>query len=420
MNFRTGSDIPQQYRVAVHEKRRKSGRPVNDEQDQAFVKICALLQSNDEEQYTISKLVHEMDRHLMDTDSVPYGNQYMKSKLKEKYGDSIHISETGGFHGIVTMREKTDSIPRSYFQNANDGDQESQKMALIETAARLIKSDIKANVPPMRDVYPDASQLKLEPSLQFIPDSLTQMLNLLCVGNDTQRKVAAIGQCVFQAVRPRAVIAPLQIGLAAQVHHLHRSKFLVDSLSALGFCSSYSEVLRFEKNAACSNAPNVLGEAIDLLDVSMLFTGDNVDHNILTIDGKGTFHGMGIIAALTPRKQFDIVVPRKQVAELHVRTYLQVMTWMRYDEGMDATDWGWRFADTKNILLPVMTEQDPAPQNLLKIIHCQCTTACLTLRCSCNKYGLACSSACGSCQLSQCNNMHVYSMADDEDDSDAE
>ena len=77
----------------------------------------------------------------------------------------------------------------------------------------------------------------------------------------------------------------------------------MDAFSALGFCSPYSESLRFEKNAACSNASNVLGEGIVLLDVSMLFTGDNVDHNILTIDGKGTFHGMGIIAALTPRKQ---------------------------------------------------------------------------------------------------------------------
>ena len=93
-----------------------------------------------------------------------------------------------------------------------------------------------------------------------------------------------------------------------------------------------------------------------------------------------------------------------------LRTYLQIVTWMGYEEGMDATDWGWRFADAKNIMLPVMTEQDPAPHNLLKVIHCQCTTACLTLRCSCKKYGLACPSACGSCQLSQCSNMHAYSM----------
>ena len=38
-----------------------------------------------------------------------------------------------------------------------------------------------------------------------------------------------------------------------------------------------------------------------------------------------------------------------------LRIYLQVMTWMRNEEVMDATDCGWRFADTKNIMLPVMT-----------------------------------------------------------------
>ena len=50
----------------------------------------------------------------------------------------------------------------------------------------------------------------------------------------------------------------------------------------------------------------------------VLFTGDNVDHNSQTIDGKGKFHEMGVIAALTPKKQLGIVVPRKQVAELHL------------------------------------------------------------------------------------------------------
>ena len=82
-----------------------------------------------------------------------------------------------------------------------------------------------------------------------------------------------------------------------------------------------------------------------------------------------------------------------------LRNYLQVMTWMKNEEAMDATDWGWCFVDTKNILLTVMTEQDTAPHNLLKIIHYQCTTAYLTMRSSCRKYGLACSNPCGSCQL---------------------
>jgi hypothetical protein len=31
------------------------------------------------------------------------------------------------------------------------------------------------------------------------------------------------------------------------------------------------------------------------------WVADNVDHNISTLDGKGTFHGMGIIAVSTPK-----------------------------------------------------------------------------------------------------------------------
>ena len=59
------------------------------------------------------------------------------------------------FHGIVTMREK------------KGGDQESQKMALIETAARLIKSDIKANVPHMTCAQTPLSSNHARQSVKF-------------------------------------------------------------------------------------------------------------------------------------------------------------------------------------------------------------------------------------------------------------
>ena len=39
------------------------------------------------------------------------------------------------------------------------------------------------------------------------------------------------------------------------------------------------------------------------------FIADNIDHNIATIDGSGTFHMMGIVAAVTPRTHR----PRRQI-----------------------------------------------------------------------------------------------------------
>ena len=41
--------------------------------------------------------------------------------------------------------------------------------------------------------------------------------------------------------------------------------------------------------------------------------GDNVDHNIRTLDGYGTFHGMGIISTFTPGKLLHKPVPRVSV-----------------------------------------------------------------------------------------------------------
>ena len=104
--------------------------------------------------------------------------------------------------------------------------------------------------------------------------NLRTLLNCLFVGKETNRKVAAIGQAIVQAVRPRAVVAPLQLGLAVQVHHLYRSWFLVDTLHGMGFSTSYNEVLRFENNAA-SIAPDKLADDIDLLDIALLFADDN-------------------------------------------------------------------------------------------------------------------------------------------------
>ena len=88
-----------------------------------------------------------------------------------------------------------------------------------------------------------------------------------------------------------------------QVHHIYRSKFPVETLSNMGYASSYAELLWFEKNAASCVTPDLLLEETSIFDISLLFASDNVDHNIITIDGKGTFHGMGMIAAVPPSRK---------------------------------------------------------------------------------------------------------------------
>ena len=82
----------------------------------------------------------------------------------------------------------------------------------------LIKTDIKTTVAPMEDTHPTTAELKQAAALDFIPASSRFLLQHLFVGKDTSRKVTGIGQAVVQAVRPRAVIARLQLGVAVPMH----------------------------------------------------------------------------------------------------------------------------------------------------------------------------------------------------------
>ena len=318
-NFRSGRDTPIQFQNSPEIKRKKPGRPRDQDQEQAFSKMCSYLETSDEEQLTTSDLRNKMKEFLTCKDKVPYGNQYLKTKLEERYGHSIYIAGGEGLHDIVIMKEKTSEILRSHFKhNHQDDDEELQKRAIIETAAMLIKSDIKNSVPSITDRYPSAEMLQLDSTLAYIPSTLRTLLDLLFVEKDNRRKVASIGQAIIQAARPRTVLAPLQIGLGVQAHHMYRSKFIVDTLSEMGFCASYGEVLRFEKNAANCIAPDILGETIDPVNTTVLFAADNVDHNILTIDGKGTFHGMGMIASVTPQQKATRVITRQISSDLNI------------------------------------------------------------------------------------------------------
>lgn len=63
----------------------------------------------------------------------------------------------------------------------------------------------------------------------------------------------------MQAVKPRVILAPLQLGLGIQCHHHFGSNFLVDTLNDLGFCCSYAEVQRYEQSSAAINNKEIPG-----------------------------------------------------------------------------------------------------------------------------------------------------------------
>ena len=82
---------------------------------------------------------------------------------------------------------------------------------------------------------------------------------------------------------------------------------------------------------------------------------------------------------------------------------------------MDPLEWGWQISN--NLLLPMKTHIQPAPDDLLKIVRCQCKSNCDSKRCICRKHGLECSSGCRECQGVSCTNAQSVDpdMFDDSD-----
>ena len=111
VNFRTKKQILMQFASEQRDvKKRKIGRPQDEEKNDAFLKVARFLQENDDEQITVVDLVEKMEEYLGDLASTAYGRTHMKARLQEHFGDQIIITEINGKPNVVTFRSTVDNI----------------------------------------------------------------------------------------------------------------------------------------------------------------------------------------------------------------------------------------------------------------------------------------------------------------------
>ncbi|CAC5372533.1 unnamed protein product [Mytilus coruscus] len=180
-----------------------------------------------------------------------YGVQHMKNKLKEHFGDEIIISEINGKQNVVTFRNTVRSILHEFYEqtNTNRSIDEGNK-SIIKAAAKILKSEILSSETSIKALYPSPDELSAQNNMKYVPESLQTLLQTIFSGKDTRLKIMSIGQSIVQAAAPRMFMLPLQLALGVQLHHNFSSRFLIDTLNSLGFCSSYTEIQKFECCAA--------------------------------------------------------------------------------------------------------------------------------------------------------------------------
>ena len=308
VNFRTDKAIPLMF--SSENQAPKKGRQESAVQAEAFRQVAKHLEEIDGELVTINQLIEKMEEFIGESDETAYHFTYMKEKLKMHFGNRIVISEVNGKQNVVTLHSTASSILHDFYKQPKEQNCVDEEKRIIETAAKLIKTDIQGIV-QSKDVYASCEEISsTENALSFIPDSLCLLLKVLFSNHD-ETKLVSIGQAIMQASRPRGILAPLQVGLGVQLHHHFASKFLIESLHKHGFCCSYSEVMKFSMNAAVSQGIDIPGFTSGHF---MQYVADNVDHNIRTIDGMNTFHGMGMITTATPSIPNNRKVPRLNVS----------------------------------------------------------------------------------------------------------
>ena len=201
---------------------------------EAFLKVAKYIEENDDEQISVNDLLNKMEEYLGGTSCTAYSLTHMMNKLKAHFGEHIVITQINGKSNIVIFRIAADRIMHSFYEQGKTDNTESESQRIVVTAAKLIRNVIKC-VEVDNESYPTQNQLETtEEALKFVPSLLVSFLQVLMTGKDIDLKLTSIGQAIMQACRPRVMLAPLQLGLSTQMHHMFGSRFLVDSLNKHG------------------------------------------------------------------------------------------------------------------------------------------------------------------------------------------
>ena len=266
----------------------KRGRPQNADALHAFERLCERLEAQCEnELFTLSDL-HKMMCELSGDGCEVYGREYFKELWQKRYGSHIYFDFRPGRNDVVGFANYCDLLLHDkFFSDLVEGEG-SEAEKLVKKAASLILGDIR-EMECRRDCYPNASDIKSD-GLQFLPPLLKTFMTRLI---NCPLKQASIGQAIVHAARPRrGVMLPLLFGVAVDVAQCGLNDMQI-KLSRLGFSFSVDEIRRYKHsimNMSCDSST-----ASDQIP-TMHFVADNVDHNVRTLDGLGTFHGMGIIS----------------------------------------------------------------------------------------------------------------------------
>jgi len=267
-----------------------SGRSANTSAAEVFDVLCCKLESEENgELDTIDEMGKQMEC-LCGDKSEAYSGKYVKQGLQEKYGENIFFADVCGRKNVLCLKNNAQRLINDKWYAEREDDVTKENQRIVDVAAKLIKASIRECV-FTTDEYPLSDTIR-QPALakQWVPPLLSSFLAAII---SDEVKQTALGHSIVQACRPRSVISPVLFGTGVSVDHVHGSTTLLEMMSRLGFSVTADEVNRFKQSVVQMDRVDDVG---DSLNTFTQWAADNVDHNVATLSGQDTFHGMGVIS----------------------------------------------------------------------------------------------------------------------------
>ena len=272
------------------------GRPHDPNIDTVMKIIYDYMENHSDCQFSFKELISVAAN---DSGSLP-SERTIKNKLSEHYKNDIIIAPNKKHETTVCFKNVGCKILGDSWYSEKCKDENDEKFRIIKKAAEIIKSDIADKIYNNQS-YPN-SIVFLDNVVEQVSNTLSFLLeNIVAKGKKpltvtTTKKCTTIAHMIISEVKPRSFISPIKLGVAAFIFKKIGSKTLIDVLSSLGICSSYSDVKVLETSLVVA-PPEVIKPG-----GFVQYVFDNCDFNVSNLDGFNTFHNMAGIKCITPKE----------------------------------------------------------------------------------------------------------------------
>ena len=147
-----------------------------------------------------------------------------------------------------------------------------------------------------------------------LPESLQLLLSCLIPHSSVRQNVT--GQSIISSLRPRSSKMPFQLGMSLYLDHKFGSDKLINIMHKIGMCESPKETMDY-KYTYIDSTNNTQAASVAVLEEQIeQHIGDNMDHDLITLNGKSGFHAMGLIKVTTPENASQLKIEENRKLQL--------------------------------------------------------------------------------------------------------